>query len=101
MQPYLTKIEEHFTGLLPRPQFAKFNLDALLRADTLARYQAHAIALTNGIKTVTEIREHEDMPPLTAAQKNEIKDAKPKPIAVPNQAESDNNVTQLPSAADK
>lgn len=101
MRPYLTKIEEHFTGMLPRPQFAKFNLDALLRADTKARYEAHEIALRNKWTTVTEVRELEDKGPLTAAQKTEISEAQPKPAAVPDPGSESDNVIKLPRAADE
>ncbi|HMF60273.1 MAG TPA: phage portal protein, partial [Vicinamibacterales bacterium] len=101
MRPYLTKIEEHFTGLLPRPQFAKFNLDALLRSDTKSRYETHAIALDKKFKTVSEIREHEDLPPLTAAQRAEISEAQPKPAAVPDPGSESGNVIKLPRAADE
>ena len=102
IRPYFTKLEGHFSGLMPRPQYARFNPGVMLRADTKTRYETHGIALDKGFKTVTEVRELEDMEPLTSAQKAEIADAKPKPVAVPNLAESDgNNVIKLPRAADE
>jgi len=64
LMPYLTKIEMALSALLPRGQCVKFNLDALLRADTLTRYQAHHYALTGRWKNRDEIREIEDLPPL-------------------------------------
>ncbi|MCG3770628.1 MAG: hypothetical protein JW384_01778 [Nitrosomonadaceae bacterium] len=42
-----------------RGQVAKFNFDSLLRTDTLSRYQAHQIAISNGFLTVDEVREME------------------------------------------
>jgi hypothetical protein len=54
--PLLTRIEMAFTDLLPRGQYAKFNTDALLRSDTLTRYQAHKIAIESGFLTVDEVR---------------------------------------------
>lgn len=104
IRPYFTKLEEHFSGLMPSPQYARFNTGVLLRADTKTRYETHAIALDKGFKTVTEVRELEDQPPLTDAQKQEIEDAKPQP-AVPAPAPHDpaapDNVINLPSAANK
>jgi HK97 family phage portal protein len=62
--PWLTRLESMVKVLAQPGQFAKFNLDGLLRADTTARYQAHAIAAAHGILTVNEIRALEDRPPL-------------------------------------
>jgi len=41
----LLPIEQELTDLAPASTQIKFNIDALLRTDTLTRYQAHAIAL--------------------------------------------------------
>lgn len=61
---WLTRAERLLTMLLPEPQYAKFNRDALLQSTTLARYQAHSLALADGWRTVDEVREIEDLPPL-------------------------------------
>lgn len=59
---WIVRLERAFTFLLPKPQFQKFNLDALKRADLLTRYQAYRIALgpTQPFQTVNEVRELED-----------------------------------------
>ena len=59
------RCESIFTSLIPRGQTAKANRDAILRSDTLTRYQAHTIA-TGGRPWATpdDIREIEDMAPL-------------------------------------
>lgn len=51
---------------LPRGQTAKGNRDAVLRSDTMTRYQAHALALGKGVawKTVDEVRRTENLAPL-------------------------------------
>ena len=49
---------------MPKPQRVRFNTDALLRSDLKTRYEAHAIALSNGFLTVDEVRQLEDMPPM-------------------------------------
>lgn len=56
LTPWLSRIEARFTDYLPRGQYAKFNVDALLRSDTLTRYQAHKIALESGFLTIDEVR---------------------------------------------
>lgn len=69
LRPYLTKLEWAFSTLLPRPQYVRFNLDALLRADLKTRYEAHAIALSNSFMTVDEVRALEDLAPLPESEK--------------------------------
>lgn len=66
---HLARFEQAFSQLLPAGMWAEANLDALLRADTLTRYQAHAIALDKGFLTLDEVRELERRPPLTPAQR--------------------------------
>lgn len=63
--PITSRIEAVFTDYLPRGQVAKFEYDGLLRADTLTRYQAHQIALSNGFLTLDEVRALENRPSLT------------------------------------
>jgi HK97 family phage portal protein len=60
----IARFEGALSMLFPRGTTVKANLDAILRADTLTRYQAHQIALTAGFLTVDEVREIEDRPPL-------------------------------------
>ena len=62
--PYVQRIESSFTELLPRGQYAKMNLDALLRPDTTTRYETHKIALDSGFLTVDEVREFENRQPI-------------------------------------
>ena len=61
LRPHLSRLEQSLSTLLPRGQEAKFNLDALLRADTLARYSAHSAGLAGGWLSVAEIRALEDL----------------------------------------
>lgn len=68
LSAYTREIEEALSSLLPRGQEVRFNYDSLLRTDSLTRYQAHAIALTNGFLTKDEVRELENRSPLTADQ---------------------------------
>lgn len=64
LNKWVNRVERVLTEMLPRPQYARLNRDALLQATTLARYQAHAIALDKKFKTVNEVRDDEDLPPV-------------------------------------
>ncbi len=44
--------------------FTKFNLDALRRADTKSRHEAHNIAVQGGWKSINEVRALEDLNPV-------------------------------------
>ena len=61
LMTYLREIETALTWLLPPGQKAKFNLDAILRPDTLTRYQAHKIGLEAGFLNVDEVRAIENL----------------------------------------
>jgi HK97 family phage portal protein len=62
--PWIVRVERALSNLLPRPQYVKFNTSALLRGDTLARFGAYQLGLTNGFMTINEVRDLEDWKPL-------------------------------------
>ena len=64
LRPIVTRIEQSMSLLLPNGQEARMSYDALLRPDTLTRYQAHKIALEAGFLTVNEVRQLEHRDPL-------------------------------------
>lgn len=64
LNKWLTRAERLLSQLLPSPQYVRFNRDALLQSTTLARYEAHQSALENRWRTVNEIRDIEDLPPV-------------------------------------
>ena len=66
LQQYIVRIQQAITDLLPRGQYAKFNLTEFLRPNQLVRYQSYAIGLTNKFLTVDEIRTAESLPALSA-----------------------------------
>lgn len=76
---HLARFEQTFTLHMPRGTEARANLDAILRADTLTRYQAHQVGITAGFLTDDEARELENRPPLTSAQR----EARRPPAALP------------------
>lgn len=67
LSAYYIEIEQAMSALLPRGTEARMNIDALLRTDTLTRYQAHQIAIAAGFKTIDEIRHDEKLAPLLGA----------------------------------
>ena len=64
LNKWLRRLERLLTDLLPRPQYVRFNRDALLQSTTLARYEAHSKALSDRWRTVNEVREIEELPPV-------------------------------------
>jgi HK97 family phage portal protein len=64
---HLARFEQTFSLALPPMIHARANLDAVLRADTLTRYQAHQIGIDAGFLTVDEARDLEHRAPLAAA----------------------------------
>lgn len=63
--PWVRRFEAALTAALPRPQYVKANMDALIRPDLKARMEAHEIGLRIGMETMPEGRALEDKPPLT------------------------------------
>jgi HK97 family phage portal protein len=62
---WVKRIEKRVTrDLLPRPQYAKFNMEGLLRGDTKSRFEAYSRGRQWGWLSVNDIREKEDMEPI-------------------------------------
>lgn len=61
---HLERFEQEFSRHMPRGNWARFNRDAVLRADTANRYAAYQVALAAGFLTIDEVRDLEDLPPL-------------------------------------
>jgi HK97 family phage portal protein len=61
LQQYVVRIQQAITDLLPRGQYAEFNLTEFLRPNQKARYESYAIGLSNNFLTVPEVREMEGM----------------------------------------
>ena len=87
LKPYMTAVEQRLSmnDVLPRGYEAKVNLDSFLRSDTKTRMEAYALGKEVGAYTADEIRDLEDRPPLTAAEKAAIA-----PKATPQPAPSSN-----------
>lgn len=84
--PWLSLIESHLSGLLPRGQFVKFDADMLIRADMATRIEAYEKARLIGLNNIDELRAMEDMPPIPnggGADYTPLPLAAGKPVAVP------------------
>lgn len=64
LRPWVTRLEQTFYDLTPRPVYLRFNFDANIRTEVKTRWETHQIALTSGARTINEIREIEDLPPV-------------------------------------
>jgi len=63
-QGWLVRLEDGVSRLLPRPQRIRFDVDELLRADLLTRFQAYEIGVRSKVLTPNEARAEEMRPPL-------------------------------------
>jgi HK97 family phage portal protein len=63
VMPFVRRIETALTGLLPAGQIARFNMDSMMRADTLTRYRTYVMAVQNGLLSPNEVRELENREP--------------------------------------
>jgi phage portal protein BeeE len=82
LAPYMSAVESRLSmrDILPRGYQTRVNLDGFLRADTLNRMSAYKIGLDVKAYTYDEIRDLEDRPPLTPAQRAE---GQPAPLTPP------------------
>jgi hypothetical protein len=73
LAPYMLAVEQRLSmrDVLPRGYEAKFNLDGFLRSDTKTRMETYKLGKEVGAYTADEIRDLEDRPPLTPAQRKE------------------------------
>lgn len=80
LQQYVVRIEQALSDLLPRGQYAKFNLTQFLRPNQLVRFQTYAIALDKGFMTKNEARELEGMMPMTDGDEPAATEPTPAPV---------------------
>lgn len=61
---WIRRVDRLLTSMLPAPQYARHDRDALLESTTLARYEAYTKALQAGFRTINEVRDDEDLAPV-------------------------------------
>lgn len=64
MNRWFKRVERLLNVMLPTGEYALLNRDAILQTTTIERYRAHQLALADRWKTVNEVREIEDLPPV-------------------------------------
>ncbi|WP_027658833.1 phage portal protein [Salinispora fenicalii] len=64
LMPWLIRIEQAFSRVLPAGQSVRFNVNARLRVKTVERYQAYRTGIEAGFLSVDEVRALEDRKPL-------------------------------------
>lgn len=75
--PWVKKLESAFFPIIPQAQYVKFNLDAMIRVDVRTRHDVHFIDRRMGLKSINEIRELEDLPPITGKEADEANSHSP------------------------
>lgn len=87
--PWLTRLERLITGLLPRPQYFKFNVDGLLRGDLKTQFETWKIGVDSQILVPNEPRGWMDLPPLEGGDVvvKKVKKATPAPTTNDEEAQ--------------
>jgi HK97 family phage portal protein len=89
LRPYVTLLEDSMSPLMSRypggaEAFIKFNMTALLRADTQVRFAAYSTGLQSGFLTINDVRSLEDL----TAQEGDAASQVRVPLANVNLSES-------------
>ena len=89
LRPYVTLLEDSMSPLMSRypggaDAFLKFNMTALLRADTQVRFAAYSTGLQSGFLTINDVRSLEDL----TAQEGDAASQVRVPLANVNLSES-------------
>ena len=64
LRPWLAKLEDAFSSLLPDGAYLAFSTDDLLRGDYATRIEGYAKLLQNGVLSTNEVRRKENMRPI-------------------------------------
>ena len=72
LRPWIVKIEDAFSTLLPNKAFIDFNVSELLRGDFQTRVQGYSSALQAGWMTINEVRKIEDLKPVPEGDSNRV-----------------------------
>lgn len=71
IQPWLRRLEDALSALLPANQYVRFDTGALLRTDAETQAKVHVQLLAGKVVTPTEVRASYQLPPMTPDQKAE------------------------------
>lgn len=62
--PWIVRLENAISSLLPQPRYMKLNVNGLLRGDTKTRFDAYAVGIASKFMVPNEARAFEDWSPL-------------------------------------
>jgi HK97 family phage portal protein len=71
LRPWLSRLEQAFSRLLPEKRVVRFNTDALLKTDLKTRTEIYVQQRNIGLRSIDELRELEDLAPLPGGEGNE------------------------------
>ena len=69
LRPWISKLEDAFSNLLPTDAYLAFSTDDLLRGDYATRLEGYSKMLQNGVFSVNEVRRKENMRPVDGGDK--------------------------------
>ena len=72
LRPWIVKLEDAFSALLPSKAYIDFNVSELLRGDFATRVAGYSSALQAGWMTINEVRRIEDLRPVTDGDVNRV-----------------------------
>jgi HK97 family phage portal protein len=61
LRPFIVKLENAYSRLLPNDAFVRFSVEGLLRGDTMSRFSAYATGIQSGFLNINDIHRLEDM----------------------------------------
>jgi len=72
LRPWIVKLEDAFSSLLPNKAYLDFNVSELLRGDFATRVAGYSSALQSGWMTINEVRKIEDLKPVSDGDQNRV-----------------------------
>jgi HK97 family phage portal protein len=69
LRPWISKLEDAFSNLLPTDAYLAFSTEDLLRGDYATRIEGYSKMLQNGVFSVNEVRRKENMRPVEGGDK--------------------------------
>jgi len=72
LRPWIVKLEDAFSTLLPNKAYIDFNVSELLRGDFATRVAGYSSALQAGWMTINEVRKIEDFKPVVDGDTNRV-----------------------------
>lgn len=71
LRPWLVRLETAFSTIIPAARYVRFNADALLKTDLQTRTSIYKNWRDMGLRTIDELRDLEDLPPMGGNVGNE------------------------------